>query len=535
MYGKKPFGRAGCARSEKGRCVDYMDYLQKFVLQVKSGLFVTLLVNNLVILFDWWLMHEVLHLSFAQIAISMIALTLLSLTILPQLSAKYITEPTKLIWQTILHIAPDAANVPAPDLQKRSMGHELVTYLASHIYQLASVIDNMEKTNVAKPTDLTRDFVANSLPLPLMVLDKNQTVLFANTAMCDYLERKPADTIGQNVYSILDMSFNSPQTFDTWLENAKANEAVASNTWERVRIDVGEYRTRKQFDLAAYYGKNNPEGFETMLVFFDHSERYGQDDQSLSFVSLAVHELRVPVTLLRGYIEALEEDLEGKMDAEMTDFMRKMSAAAQSLSAFINNMLNVARIESNQLTLKLREERWPGIVQTAANDLALRAKLHGVEIVTRIDDGLPTVGVDRVSIYEVLVNLIDNAIKYSGSGQTITIHSYLTPDGMIETTVEDNGPGIPASVVPNLFEKFYRSHRSRSQVGGTGLGLFLCKAIVDAHGGKIWVRSVEGQGATFGFTVHPYANLADEQKTGDNKDIIRGAHGWIKNHSLYSR
>lgn len=512
-----------------------MDYLQRFVSQVRSRLFIALLVNNLLIFGDWWLLEHTLHVGLTQVLIGMVVVSALSLTILPKLSAKMITEPTKLIWQAILHIAPDVANVPAPDLKKKSVGHELVIYLASHVYQLASVVDDVEKSNKNKHTDLASDFVANSLPLPLMVLDKNQNVLFANNAMCAYLERNPKDTIGQNVYSILDMSFNSSQTFDAWLQHAQANEAVANQTWERVRIDVGEYRTRHQFDLAAYYSKNNPDGFETMLVFFDHSKRYAEDDQALSFVSLAVHELRVPVTLLRGYVEALEEEMEGKMSPEMADFMRKMSAAAQTLSTFIKNMLNVARVESNQMVLKLHEERWLGIVQAAVNDLSLRAKLQGVEISSRVDDNLPTVGVDRVGIYEVLVNLIDNAIKYSPSGTTITIRSSLTKDGMIETTVEDQGAGIPAGIMPNLFEKFYRSHRSRSQVGGTGLGLYLSKALVEAHGGKIWVRSREGQGSTFGFTIQPYTKLADEQKTGDNKDITRGAHGWIKNHSLYSR
>lgn len=512
-----------------------MDYLDRFVSQVRNRLFLILLFNNLLILFDWWLFHEVLHLSFVQVLVGIVVISILSITLTPWMTTKFITEPTKLIWQAILHIAPDVANVPAPDLKKKSMGHELVTYLASHVYQLASVVDDIEKTNSSKPSDLTKEFVANTMPLPLVILDKNQIVLFANNAMCAYLERDAKDTIGQNVYSILDMSFNSTKTLDAWLEEVKANEAVAANSWERVRIDVGEYRTRRQFDLAAYYNKNNPEGFETMLVFFDHSKRYAQDDQALSFVALAVHELRVPVTLLRGYLEALEEDLEGKMDPEMADFMTKMRAAAQSLAAFINNMLNVARIESNQLVLKLHEEQWLGIVQTAVNDISLRSKLEGVEIVTQIDDGLPSVGVDRVGIYEVLINLMDNAIKYSGKGKKIIVKSSLTKDGMVETSVQDFGAGIPTNVMSSLFEKYYRSHRSRSQVGGTGLGLYLSKSIVDAHGGKIWVRSQEGQGSTFGFTVQPYANLADEQKTGDNKDITRGAHGWIKNHSLYSR
>src|SRR5687768_2250877 len=139
-----------------------MDYLQKFVSQVKNGLFAALLINNLVILFDWWLLHEVFHLGFVEIAISMIVISALSLTILPQLSAKYITEPTRLIWQAILHIAPDVANVPAPDLKKKSMGHELVAYLTSHIYQLASVVDSLEKTKTGPKADPASGFVANN-------------------------------------------------------------------------------------------------------------------------------------------------------------------------------------------------------------------------------------------------------------------------------------------------------------------------------------------------------------------------------------
>jgi two-component system sensor histidine kinase VicK len=86
----------------------------------------------------------------------------------------------------------------------------------------------------------------------------------------------------------------------------------------------------------------------------------------------------------------------------------------------------------------------------------------------------------------------------------------------------------------NLFTKFYRDHRNRAQIGGTGLGLYLSKSIITAHGGNIWVKSKEGQGSTFGFTLLPYAKLTEGQKSG-NAELVRGAHGWIKNHSLYRR
>jgi signal transduction histidine kinase len=89
--------------------------------------------------------------------------------------------------------------------------------------------------------------------------------------------------------------------------------------------------------------------------------------------------------------------------------------------------------------------------------------------------------------------------------------------------------------LPNLFTKFYRDHRNRAQIGGTGLGLYLSKAIIAAHGGSLWVRSKEGEGSTFGFSIMPYAQLAEEIKQSGDQGITRGAHGWIKNHSLYRR
>ena len=512
-----------------------MDNLQKFIHQVRSRLFLVLFVNNALIFADWWVMEKVIGTDPMRLIISMVVVTMLSLTLLPWLSATYLAQPTKLIWQAILHIAPDTANVPAPNLKKRTIGHDLVMNLVSHVYQLASVVDSIEKTEASKPRDLTADFVGNSLPLPLFVLDKNENILFANRAASEYVKRANTDLAGQNVYSVLDMSFGTDETFDKWLAKAKASAAVENKTWERVRLKVPIDGSQRQFDLAAYFNAENPEGFETMLVLFDHTQKYNQDDQGLSFIALAVHELRTPVTLLRGYIDAFEEDLEGRLNPELTDYLHKMNVAAEGLTAFINNMLQVSRVENDQLTLSLHEDQWPEIVKTAVADFSLRAKVQGITIEAMIAKDLPTVGVDRVSIYEVICNLLDNAIKYSGGSKKIIIKSALNSEGLVETTVQDFGAGIPESIIGNLFDKYYRSHRSRSQVGGTGLGLYLCKAIVDAHGGHIWVRSKEGEGSTFGFTISPYAKLADEKKNGDNNDITRGAHGWIKNHSLYSR
>jgi len=492
-----------------------------------------MLASNGLIILGWWVGVEVFHanpsgLLFLSITLA-VALSLLIATV----STTYLTKPVRLVSQAIMHVSPDSANVPAPELKSSPLGMELVTNLVTHIYQLSSVVAEVEKAAGKQPHNLGADFVANSLPLPLLVLDKEQNVLFANKAAAMYLKREVQDITGQNVYSVLDMSFAAAPTFDKWLAEAKTNKAVASKRWEHVKAAIPAENITRQFDLAAYFNQSNPEGYETLLVFFDHTKQYEKDDQGLGFLALAVHELRSPVTLLRGYIEAFEDELDGKLDPELTDFMHKMKASAQKLSSFINNILDVSRIETDRLTLKLHEESWPDIVKAAVDDISLRARLHGVEIEVTITDNLPTVGVDRVGMYEVVSNLLDNAIKYSGQSKKIVVSAGLSNEGLVQTTVQDFGVGIPVSIMPNLFEKFYRSHRSKEQVGGTGLGLYLSKAIVEAHGGHIWVQSKEGQGSVFGFTVVPYAQLAETSKAGDNKDIVRGAHGWIKNHSLY--
>ncbi len=512
-----------------------MNHLQKFTSQFRVRLFGLLLFDNLLVLGDWYFAEHILHLTGYELIIAVVVVSLFALLALPWLSARYLTQPTQLIWQAILHIAPDTANVPAPDLRASHLGKELVTSLITHIYQLASVAQDIDGFNKKHRSDLDANFIANSLPLPLMVLDKDEHVLFANEHMLKYIGRTGEEVVGQSVYSVLDLSFTSEKTFDEWLKGAKQNKAVDNQTWERVRLKLPENKTTPQFDLAAYYNKGNPQGFETMLVFFDHTERYSQDDQAVDFVALAVHELRTPLTLLRGYIEVFEEELGGKIDPEMTDFMHKMGASAQQLTAFINNILNVARVENDQLELQLHEENWSDIVQTAVHDMSLRASVRDIALHTEIAPNLPSAGVDRVSIYEVVFNLIDNAIKYSSDSKKIIIKSQLGRGGQIETTVQDFGVGVPTGAIANLFDKFYRNHRNRSQIGGTGLGLYLSKAIVTAHGGQIWVKSKEGEGSVFGFTVLPYSQLADEQKTGADTGIVRSAHGWIKNHSLYRR
>lgn len=511
-----------------------MDYFQGLRAQIRAYLIFVILVENLLLIGGIWLAVTRLSLPLETVAIGAYGLSTILTCIIAFAAADYLTQPLETIWQAIMHLAPNETPIAAPDINKLVVGRVLVAQLMAQVYQLAAAIEPAAATN--KPSaSLKANFIATNLPLPLFVLSPDQSIAFANHTACSYLGRKAEDIIGQNVYSILTMSFPSEQTLSAWLDEVKNSSVIASHSWERVRLDIDDHHPTRLFDLAAYYNKGNTQRFETLLVLFDHTPRYTQDDQAMSFIALSVHELRTPLALLRGYIEVFDDETKDQLTPELMDFMAKMKATAQQLASFVNTILNVARIDSDQLVLQLHEEQWPDILKAAIDLMNLRASVRGISLKLTIADGLPSVGADRVSLQEVVGNLIDNAIKYSGSAKEIAINSSLNHEGLVETTIQDWGVGIPTSVMPNLFTKFYRDHRNRAQIGGTGLGLYLCKAIVSAHGGNIWVKSKEGKGSTFGFTLLPYTRLAEAAKNGDNKEIVRSAHGWIKNHSLYRR
>lgn len=512
-----------------------MDNLQKLIIQIRKHLFAVLFVENISILVAIWATYTFLH---VQILLALIAggtLAFFLSIVIGYLTADYVAMPTKALWRAVVHLSPHEHTVAAPNLNDVVVGHDLVENIVAQIYQLATNAEHIDVVTEKYATKARAGFIERNLPLPLFVLNPDLTITFANEAADKYLGLAHADIVGQNVYSVLDMSFPNNQTLDKWLKASHQNNATAINDWERVRLAATAERPVKMFDLSAYYNKDNADKNEVMLVLFDHTTQYAKDDQAISFIALSVHELRTPLTLLRGYIEAFEEELDGQLTPEFQDFMFKMNATAQQLTAFVNNILNVARVDGDQLVLELNEESWSNVIKSVANTMALRAKVHGVKVQYSIAPDLPTVGADRISIQEVLGNLIDNAVKYSGKSNKILISTYVNNDGLVETSVQDWGLGIPANVMSNLFTKFYRDYHNRTTVGGTGLGLYLCKSIVAAHGGNIWVSSKEGQGSTFTFTLMPYTKLADEKKNSGNNELVRSAHGWIKNHSMYRR
>ena len=463
------------------------------------------------------------------LCVALICIVLVSVYIV-----RFTMQPLAYVRQAILHVSSQTSRLPAPQIESLHFGHELVSQLVLSVYDMAS---NAKNTLPAaqQAAAASSDDMLNSIPLPVFTVTSQNTIHTINDAALSFLGiplSSRADIANKNINDVLNLSFPNELTYESWLQSSREKVLKASHAWERVRLVNADGDPLKQFDLAASYSKASG-AIESVLVLFDHTEEYSSDDQQISFVAMAVHELRTPLTIMRGYIEVFEDELGPTLSPELKDFMHKMNASAQQLTAFVSNILNVARVEENALVLSLQKHNLNDILTSAVADLQLRATVHNKKITLTIDSNVPDVAVDRISLHEVLNNLVDNAIKYGGTSDSIIIHASLASD-MVQIDVQDFGVGIPESVVPKLFDKFYRSHRSKVQIGGTGLGLYLCKAIVTAHGGNIWVHTKEGEGSTFSFTLEPFSEEKHGEQAGQD-GIMRGAHGWIKNHSMYRR
>ncbi|MBN1812385.1 MAG: HAMP domain-containing protein [Anaerolineae bacterium] len=216
-----------------------------------------------------------------------------------------------------------------------------------------------------------------------------------------------------------------------------------------------------------------------------------------NFVSDVSHELRTPLTAIKGFIETLQD---GAADdpAVRDRFLNTIALETERLTRLTNDLLLLTRADAGRLDLHLASIDLGDCAQRAVAQLAGHAREKRIVVEIESPDGPASAQADADRIHQVLVNLLDNAIKFTPPGGRVTVSV-----GDREVTVVDTGPGIPADEIPHIFERFYRGDRSRARLGpdGSGLGLAIAKAIVEAHGGQIWVTSEPGKGAAFRFTL----------------------------------
>jgi len=218
------------------------------------------------------------------------------------------------------------------------------------------------------------------------------------------------------------------------------------------------------------------------------------------FVYLASHELRTPLTAIGGSLSTISDGYAGKINKKAKEFIEGAYNENQRLIRLVNNLLNISRIEGGRLKFEIKKFDLSSIVQGIIESLKSQAEEKKIELVFNTEKEL-ILNTDEDKIREILVNLIGNAIKFTDEGRVaVTVWKQ---SKIIIVSVEDTGRGILPEDQPKLFRKFERLDHAKTgkRKGGTGLGLYICRNLIDGIGGEIWIESQHGKGSTFFFAL----------------------------------
>ncbi|HPR09022.1 PAS domain-containing protein [Candidatus Saccharibacteria bacterium] len=357
------------------------------------------------------------------------------------------------------------------------------------------------------------EIILNAIDDGVVLIDDRQTIQHLNQGGCDIVgwDKQEAigldwrsvfrfvDDKGQNIADI-DVPFNRVQSEGQPFRDSTMNLVSKSNKSIAVSFSVSPLLDEKR-RVTGQVG-----------IFHDVSQERAEENQRAEFISTASHEMRTPVAAIEGYLSLALNDKVAAIDARARDYLEKAHSSTQHLGQLFQDLLTSAKAEDGRLTSHPQVVEIGEFLEKLASDLKFAAEKKQLEMQfvfgTNQTSSNTTAGGDRVirpfyyasvdpdRLREVVTNLFDNACKYTEKGK-VTLG--LTGDNaVVQLYVKDTGSGIPPEDINHLFQKFYRVDNSTTRtIGGTGLGLFICRKIVELYQGKIWVESTPGEGSTF--------------------------------------
>ncbi len=324
----------------------------------------------------------------------------------------------------------------------------------------------------------------------VLLMDAQKRILMVNPAAEAMFGRPAEDVIGRDHLEITH-HFDLDQRLDRVLSSG-----------EPELLEIKRARPEEQIleCRLAPAGAGLKEQRGLLLVLRDITRPRRLEQMRTEFVSNVTHELRTPLTSIGGFAETL---LEGALDDPDTarHFVGIIKKESEHLSRLIEDILDLSRIESGKWKMQKAPVDLGALTQETSGRLRSKAENLGVHLEVIVPADIPTIPGDPHRLAQVLINLIDNALKYTPAGGKVTVSAEDEPQH-VKLVISDTGTGMPKADLPRIFERFYRVDKARTRsTGGTGLGLSIVKHIVDAHGGTISVVSDVGQGATFTITI----------------------------------
>lgn len=420
--------------------------------------------------------HNLARLRIALLSATVVA-TLLA-TLLAVLIAGRTTQP-------IRHLTSVAKTLADGDLSARLFlnNYDEIAQLALTFNQMAEQLQTKLKALAGERDRLTT--ILDHMADGVLITDADGRIHMLNPAAIRILELEeptPGLSLAQTVrdYQIIDL-WKQCQECDE--EQVATIEAIFAPHF--LRVVISPLHTA---DLQGY-----------LVILQDLTQVRRLETVRRDFISNLSHELLTPLASLKALAETLRDS--ALDDPQMArHFLDRMETEVDALTQMVQELLELSRIESGKVPLRLKQLSVAEVVQPPVERLRPQAERAGLTLAVTLPEPVPEVLADAERIQQVITNLVHNAIKFTPTGGTVTVTAAQSGDEVL-ITVTDTGVGIPADDLPRIFERFYKIDRARSAGGGTGLGLSIARHIVQAHGGQIWATSTEGQGSTFYFTL----------------------------------
>jgi two-component system phosphate regulon sensor histidine kinase PhoR len=356
--------------------------------------------------------------------------------------------------------------------------------LSDSINEMVSALQ--EKIQTADAERRKLESVFSSMREGVIVLDAENRIESVNQGIEEMTGRRHRDVIGKTLLE----AFRNSKLHDA-LERFRATEETVSE-----EIGLGDHRpVMMDVTISAIHGKTEAER-KTMLVFHDVTRLKKLERIRTDFVANVTHEIRTPLTAIIGFVETLQQ---GAIDdrGKALEFLRTIHENAQRLNRLIDDLLILTGIELGETNFHPERLTIEDALEQAMAVVAERISEKKLKLLKEIRQDLPPIRADRDSLIQILLNLLDNAVKFTPEGGTITFTASPGAEQDLIVRIADSGVGIPKGEIPRLGERFYRADKTRSrELGGTGLGLSIVKHLMKAHRGRMVIESALGRGTT---------------------------------------
>ena len=346
-------------------------------------------------------------------------------------------------------------------------------------------------TAVINPDDLL-----DQLPQGVMVTGPDWRVLYANRTVELGMGKPSEQIIGQNLLVLAAEFCKDDSCGDAMrLITRLAADPPTGPFLKRLPFQTQNRRRFVRIRIQPYFLEASEPGH--LFFFRDATEEGEIDEKKNEFVSVASHEMRTPMTSIKGSLELLLGGYAGELPAEATELLGISLTAVDRLVRLVNDLLDISKIESGKMELHLDRLAITECVNKSVRSLRALAEAHKVSIRAVQPETLPAVIADRDRIEQIVTNLLSNALKYTPPESEVRVET-LQRDNMVRVSVCDQGPGIAPEHLEKVFDRFCQLAGAKK---GSGLGLTICRALVEQHGGRIWVESELGHGARFHMEV----------------------------------